>query len=349
MRKHSKKIAFIPLGGEDISIGSYRIWVKDYCQYMKNIGINAKIAPMINDQVIQENDIIVLGKGPPALSARVVEYVSRKYPSKIVGAITPPGDLTTVPYDFVMVGSMEEADSLSFHKNVIVNAHIESLYYDSEPKIHEHKDILKICVHGWTAHLASFAPNLKWALEEYEKEQDFELVVISEKTDLSSWSKGRPNIKNIVSKKWDLNTIKSNIQECDIGIVPGVHDLTDKLEIVDPANGKFETDYIFRFKNKCNNGRALVYFQLGIPTVLDFSPSHLHILGDGDCGYLAHSKHGWLRALRLLKDFNNRNTVSRNALNKVNQEYNPSIWADRYYQALHKIHDDKQQEVNNER
>ena len=54
--------------------------------------------------------------------------------------------------------------------------------------------------------------------------------------------------KNIVSKKWDLNTIKSNIQECDIGIVPGVHDLTDKLEIVDPTNGKFETDYIFRFK-----------------------------------------------------------------------------------------------------
>lgn len=347
MRKYSKKIVFVPLEGENISVGTYRIWIKDYCNYMQNIGIDAKITNVLNEKTISDNDIIILGKGALQTSARIVDYVSKKHPSKIIGAITPPGN-ANIPYDFAMAGSMEEADSLSFHKNVIVNAHIESLYYGSEPKTHFPKDTLKICVHGWTAHLASFGPNLKWALEQYEKEQDIELVVISEKSDLSFWKTGRPNIKKITAKKWELSTIKSNIQECDIGIVPGVHDLTDTLDVVDPANGKFETDYIFRFKNKCNNGRSLVYFQLGVPAVVDFSPSHLHILGDGDCGYLAHSKHGWLRALRALKDHNNRNFVSQNALKKVNQEYNPDVWADKYYQALDRIHENKQKEVNNE-
>ena len=72
-------------------------------------------------------------------------------------------------------------------------------------------------------------------------------------------------------------------------------------------NGKWKTDYLFRFKNKCNNGRSLVFFWLGVPVIADFSPSNGHILGAGDCGFMAHSKDGWLHALRKLKDSKIRN------------------------------------------
>jgi len=341
MKANKKKILFIPFR-RDLSIGSHRIWINDYCTYLNNLGIDSKITYELSDKEIEEYDIFILGKGAIEKSRNIIENINRKYPNKIVGAITPPRNLTDIPYDFVMAGSLEEADSLSFHNNVIVNAHIESLFYKSKPKIHEHKERLKICVHGWTAHLAAFSPNLTWALEEFEREQDIELVIISEKTSLADWKIGRPNIKNISVKQWDFNTIKPDIQDCDIGLVPGIHDLTHKMEIVNPEIGLFETDYIFRIKNKCNNGRSIAFFQLGIPVIVDFTPSHLHMLGDTECGYLAHSKHGWLRALRILKDSKMRSQISKNALEKVNLEYNPNIWARRYYESLCKIYDRKQ-------
>jgi hypothetical protein len=328
----------------NLSIGSYRIWVNDYCYYFNAIGIKSKIFSG-NPEEIKNADVIILSKGSKQNLINDFGYIRSNYPDKIIGTITPPRDLTDVEFDFVMAGSMEEADSLSFHKNVIVNAHIEQLFYGYSRKIHTKKDVLKIVYHGWTAHLASFSPNLKTALEEFEKECDIELVIISE-TENAVWRRNSlPNIKNISYRKWNIKTIRENIMEGDIGIIPGIHDLTHLVqngsEPTDPSSGLFHTDYVFRFKNKSNNGRSLAFFQLGIPVVGDFTPSHLHILGDGDCGFLAHSKDGWLRSFRILKDESKRNKISQRAYDKVNREYNPLLWAEKYYSQILEIYNNR--------
>jgi hypothetical protein len=331
----AKKVLFIA-SNHKITTGSFRIWVNDYNGYFKSLGIPSKITNKPRESEIKEHDIIILGKGR-FQNKRVFNDIKKSHPNKIIGAITPPPKLN-LPFDFAMAGSLEEADSLSFHKNVIINAHIESMYLDAKIKIHEKKELLKICFHGWTHHLASFGPNLKYALEEFEKEQNIELLIVSEK-ESPNWTTGRPNIKNIKTKLWNFDSIKSDIQSCDIGIIPGIHDATEKLDSIDEKNGKFKTDYLFRFKNKCNNGRCLVFFQLGVPVIADFSPSHGHLLGTGDCGFMAHSKSGWLHSLRKLKNHKTREQISINAYNKVKLEYDPIIWAQKYYDSLCEIHE----------
>ena len=328
---------------KSLNIGTYRIWIKDYCRYLKEAGIEAsvKLLEDLTEDVVQEYDVFILGKIPHQLYQEITNFIWAISSQKVIGAITPPSNFNDVLFDFAMTGSPEEADSLSFHKNTIINAHIESLYWGSTPKTHSSKEVLKICVHGWTAHLASFSPNLKAALEEFEKEQEIELVIISESTN-PDWKIGRPVIKKISFLQWDLSTIKKNIQECDIGLVPGIHDLTHTLDKIDNRNGMFETDYIFRFKNKCNNGRSLVFFYLGIPVVADFSPSNSHILGGGDCGFIAHSKDGWLSSLRKLKNEKTRQLVASKALERANTEYNPHEWAKKYYDSMYSIFKDKQ-------
>lgn len=341
MSNKDLKILFLS-ASNNRNTGSYRIWIEDYCAYLRNVGVDARIGFLgsLSWDDMEQFDVFVLGKLDQAVYEPLFRQIREHYPTRVIGAITPPSNLTTVPFDFVMTGSMEEADSLAFHKNVIVNAHIESLYYGSVPKEHSHRDTLKICVHGWSAHLASLEPHLARALEEFEQEQDLELVVICE-SDNFEWTTGRPNIKNITMKKWDIETVKKNIQECDIGLVPGLHDLTPLRIDSDPKNGLFETDYVMRFKNKTNNGRALVFFYLGIPVIADFSPSHLHILGGADSGFIAHTKEGWLRALRILKNDNMRTAVSRNAHKRACDDYNPQHWARRYYDSIKAIYHQK--------
>jgi len=307
------------------------------------MGIDSTISYNLTDDEIESYDVIILGKCLFDHHKSIVDYVNLKYPNKLVGTITPSSSVRDIPFDFVMAGSLEEADSLSFHRNVILNAHIESIFLDSETKVHQNSDTLKLCVHGWSAHLASFAPNLQWALEEFEKEQDYELVIISETSNLSGWDIGKPNIKKICAKKWGIDTIRSDIQSCDIGIVPGIYDLTSTAfsDVVNNKNGFFDTDYVFRFKNKCNNGRSLAFFQLGVPVVADFSPSHFHMMGDGECGFVAHTKDGWLNSFRKLKGCSSRQIISDNARSKVELEYDPLYWADRYYQELYSLWRDK--------
>ncbi len=335
--KNSLKIIFVTLNN-NISSGSYRIWVNDYCKYFNDIGVDSKIVTVKNvtEDMLKESDVVIIGKCLHGPAQSLFNQIKKANPSIIIGTITPPRDLTSVNFDFVMVGSLEEADSLSFHDNVILNAHIESLYYNSDVKVHAETGVLKICYHGWTPHLFSFVGGLKPALEDLSKIIKIELHIISEKTENEiNWTTdlGKPNIP-IVYKKWNINTISDDIKLCDIGICPGVYDLTQQLSNVNQQQGKFSTDYIVRYKNKTNNGRALAFMCLGVPVVADFSPSNFHLFGDEKNGYVAHSKNGWLKSFMRLSDFNNRNTIAKNAKLFLNKNYDPHDWAMRYYNSI---------------
>ena len=354
---NSLKIVFLTLL-DSVASGSHRIWVNDYCKYFNEIGVDSTVVTIGKDGTelpVDDLDILILGKCLRTRLKEIFNIFKKAKPSLLIGTITPPRDLTSVNFDFVMVGSLEEADSLSFYDNVILNAHIESLYLDSDIKSHNEVDTLKICYHGWTPHLFSFGGGLKSALEDFSKSRNIELNIISEKSEEEiGWSAelGKPDIP-IVYKKWNINTVKEDIQSCDIGLCPGVHNLSSALKNSNNDNqyakfGVWETDFIMRYKNKTNNGRALAFMALGIPVIADFGPSNFHLFGDEKNGYVAHSKMGWLRSLKRLSDFNNRNRIAKNAKMFLDNNYNPHDWALRYYNSILEVYQNTQTDSKNE-
>ena len=140
----------------------------------------------------------------------------------------------------------------------------------------------------------------------------------------------------------------SDVLSCDVGIVPNVTDLTPRIPQLNQQTsvneGLYSTDYNFRMKNKSNAGRAFVFHQLGLPVVADLTPSHVHIMGNPDCGYLVNDWEGWYKAFVNLLDFNTRNTISQNAHRVFNREYNEKIWAQSLIRKLKSIKNEKVQE-----
>jgi hypothetical protein len=300
------------------SRGSYRIWINDLNQYLTRINVNSKIVS-ISDAPYY--DVVIFGKN----------YNYKRIDNKKIGLINPPG-YKRYDVDFIITGSLEEADSLSSNDNVFLFPLIEDLFHNKPNKHHTNKNKIKICYHGHQSHLASFEPYLKQALEEFSRETDIELLVIHGDPGFN-WTYGRPNIP-ISFKRWSYDTILSDIQSCDIGICPNASVAKEPPHKITTEHGLFNTDYLLRFKNKSNAGRAFVFHQLGIPTIADLTPSHFHVLGNPDCGYIAMSKNGWLSGLRELSSARHRNFIAGNARKEFDRLYDPLEWSRRLYSKI---------------
>ncbi len=234
------------------------------------------------------------------------------------------------------MGSIEEKDLLAINKNVFIFPLIENKYRNIIPKIHTDKDKIVIGVHGSYTHLSKFAPHLNKALEEFSKNVNIILKIISD-TMPKKWLNGRPKINNIETSDYNFKTFSSDILNCDIGLVPNVTDNTPFFKRTSKKKGIYNTDYFFRMKNKSNSGRMFVFIQHGIPVVADLTPSNLHILGNPENGFAVFNKDGWLKALKELSNTKRRNTISRNALNEFNRLYDPIKWAKNLINDIQKI------------
>ena len=316
----------------DISVGSYRIWVNDLSQYFNELGIPAKIYTDNSD--FQDCDTIIVGKS----DALITPTLRQSFPNKKIGVINLQADRLDLPIDFVIVGSVEEKASLSTYDNVFIYPLIERLYQNKQLKTHTNSDILKIGFHGNYPHLAKFEPHLSRALEEINKQHKIELVIVTSSENYD-WQYGRPNIENITMKTWDINTVGNDISEFDIGIVPNITDIPLDVDKHGTSvdHGLYNTDYIFRMKNKSNAGRAFVFHQLGIPVIADFTPSNFHIMGDPDCGYLVHDQDSWKRAVIELMDPSRRQSVAKKARKEFDRLYNPYKWAERLNKQIGEI------------
>ena len=318
---------------QDITVGSYRIWIHDLHKTLTELGIDAIIAdPSYDYRLIEKDDIIILSKGDADLCHRLRE----EYPKNLLGIINLGAENKSLPIDFVIVGSLEEADSLSQYKTIFYPL-IERIFENIPIKVHEpasNLKKLKLCYHGHLPHLAKFKPNIKTAIEELNKYCPVELKIISAVTDIK-WDGFKPEIENISYSLWDINTIAQEIQDCDIGIVPNITDYSEEVRHdTSDMMGLYETDYCFRFKNKSNAGRCFVFHQLGIPVIADLTPSNFHIMGDNKNGYLAMSKNGWLKAFHKLADPEHRNEIAKNAKSTFESLYNPKDWAKRMVNEL---------------
>ena len=327
------KIAFIDRF-KYIHLGSYRIHVLDLCNNFKMIGIDSEINP----KDLSSFDIIIFSKSEWK-NAKIIK-------NKILGCVTPSVDDDNFLkiFDFVIVGSSEEKDSfVRLHKKAFIYPQIENLFLNMKPKVHDKKDKLIIGYHGNKNHLNHFELGLCKALEKLNEEENIKLVYICGKTKKNSkdWVNGIPKIE-LEYKRWNIDTIKDDILEFDIGIVPNISQIENKNTLDEnQLLGKYSTDISIRFKNKSNIGRSLVLFQLGIPVVADITPSNMHILSNPDNGYAVLSEEGWYYALKELCCENRRNFIAKNAFEECHRLYNPIDWTNRLVKNLESLINEK--------
>lgn len=329
-----KKILFLS-SVRDLSVGSYRIWVYDLNKTFLECGYESKVSHSFNLKEIEESDIIICGKSDAAVSVEI----KNRFPSKKVGVINLSSDNRELPVDFIIVGSLEEMDSLSYYDNVFLYPLVERLFQREEDfKTHHSSEKLTIGFHGHYPHLSKFNPHLKEALEELDEKIDYKLKIITSNVHFD-WTVGKPQIKNLEIKMWSLDTIKGELMSCDVGIVPNVTPLNFvELALETSVDlGLYKTDHVVRMKNKSNAGRCFVFHQLGIPVVADFTPSNFHILGDPKCGFVAFNKESWVKSILKLSDNKKRQSVASAAKKEFDRLYDPHDWAKRLYHNISRI------------
>ena len=230
-----------------------------------------------------------------------------------------PLGLIDFPLDFVIVGSPEEKISLlEKYENVFIVNLYERMYEKSIGKEHQQKDAINIGYHGSYIHLSKLAQGFVQAFKKLS--QDFDLHF---------------------TKGWDFESVVEDIKEFDIGIVPNIIDQT----LISPEirkqnfinNGINTTDFVYRFKNKSNPGRPFVFYQLGIPVIADLTPSNMPMLFDEECGYIAHCPNSWYYTLKRLTNFEERNRVSKAALDRFRSLYDPHKDAEKLIENIKNI------------
>lgn len=325
---------------KDINRGSYRIWINDLNHYLK------KANPSIKTQIIDINNLINAQTAPNSIiiidKALIDSIIIRQYCEKYkkykkckIYVINPPAikkEIYKIADGFI-VGSIEEKDSLMKYKsNIIIFPLIEKIF-NNPRRLKEHQDKKTIIIgyHGNPNHLNHLNLGCSRAINrisEKFKDYNFRMIVIT--NNIKGWVIGKPtNNIPIDYKKYNLETIEDDLLKIDIGIMPNIssYKCKHKTNNYDNILGKYETDIEIRFKNKSNNGRALVFHQLKIPVIADYIPSNLHILGDPKNGYAVCSEEGWYHAFKELLDYKRREFISENAYNEVKAKYNPEIWA----------------------
>jgi len=327
----------------DIELGSTRIWVHNLQHWLAQLGYDVHL----NDwDHYSDYDIIIFGK---SMGAEEILRAKTENPQLLCGIINP-SDYTQAKKcvmdicDFFVVGSIEERDYYyRYNDNVILFPLIERIF--NKVKVHDDHEPILLGYHGNLHHLTQFHPHLKEALEKLDEEFPIRLLVVSNEEGARSWRIGRPDV-DIEIVQWGLDVVQEQLLRCDIGLVPGLTPIsqTEKNAVFKFLKQSqsdiisYHYDYLLRFKNNSNAGRAFVFFQLGIPVVSDFIPSCFHILATPDCGFLAHNTDGYLHALRTLcRSAETREKIAQNALKTFQHYYNPLDWSMRVYNDLEKL------------
>ncbi len=164
------KIRFITKK-QDLNRGSYRIWIHNLSKTLNLLGADTDICNY-SEFTLNDNsniDCLIYDKGliPPSKSFTCAMRERKKI---IIGAINPPQN-KKYDVDFVIVGSKEEENSLSFYNTIIHVPLIETHIKNSKRK-HYQKQSLTLCYHGNEDHLNTFKSNgLMKALELFYEEK----------------------------------------------------------------------------------------------------------------------------------------------------------------------------------
>jgi hypothetical protein len=319
------KITFIS-SKPNLRRGSYPIWIHNAAKNLEDLGCDIEMNGVTDlPGVFASSDVILVDKEDL--------HCATEFPKNrncAVGAINPPHSWSGA-YDFAIVGSMEEQISLSSQfEQLYLSPLVEDHFWGKHRAPHHPSTNISIGYHGNSRHLASMESlGLTSAIEAFARQQDaigikVSLTIMSEKKE-PIWRVGKPRIP-IHFHEYDIDALPHVFSRVDIGIVPNAH--IHKPSAIHTRlsrrvmNFDFnQSDIIMRFKSKSNYGRALVFMQLGIPVIADFTPSHLSLIKDGINGYLAANHNSWLKALSRLSDPAQRNIIADTAKSAVKSEF----------------------------
>lgn len=334
------KILFV--GAEDQKWGSTRLHVHNLAYWLKQLGHEVTV----NGEVNLDYDWIIAGK---EIKAPVIKDLKQTNPRALIGKVNPSDanddELEAMRLsDFFVVGCIPERDYyLKHNANILIIPQIERIF--EQRKQHSHTDPVVIGYHGNLHHLEQFNTALSPALEKLAQEIPIKLVAIYDRASLGDWTVGRPQVE-VELVQWELDTLEVELLKCDIGIVPGLYPIAPfwhktvlkMLDMFTRTQDGLSTDYLTRYKNTTNSGRAFVFHQLGIPVVSDFLPTSFHILGSPQNGLMAHSTEGWYYALKsLAESVTLRQTMADNAYAEFQRLYDPLSWVEMEFSKLKAI------------
>ena len=193
---------------------------------------------------------------------------------------------------------------------------------------------IKLGYHGNLIHLNSFKDKLIFSLNNLKNHFDeIELILIYnvKKLGFFNYFDKLKNVK-VSHHQWNQRVYSEILIQADIGLVPGTLKINNskitKLmssSLLFKNNESFD-DYFLRSKVTSNIGRHLVFAQLNIPIVADFTPSSLQLIDHRLNGYVCSSKESFSKTIEeLALDFNLRKEISKNMFNKFNDTYNIKI------------------------
>ena len=331
------KINFLTLNKNE-NTASYRIWVKDLNDTLVELGYESKIKTRLNE-IDKDVQVLILCKSAYKYSKQYRDIVGK---SVKIGAINIDRSYFCKDLDFVIVGSPEEYSSISKYRNVFIHPLVERKFKNTTRKVHKNDDHrLKLCFHGNYPHLFKFHPFLKDAIEYYDKNiKKVNLKVITGNKDFD-WKVGRPDVE-IEMLNYDDN-ISSYIKSCDIGLVPNLTDgrlyRKDTETLTSVEFGLYDSDYLLRYKNKTNAGRAYVFYQHGIPVIHDLSPSSFELMKLTGYNVCAHDSESWLRELKYLSNIDTREAVSKSYYQAFKDHYDTHEIAKELIQKIRKINE----------
>tara|TARA_Y100000593_G_C4298846_1_gene332223 strand:+ start:1107 stop:2102 length:996 start_codon:yes stop_codon:yes gene_type:complete len=320
----------------DISVGSYRIWVHDLQRTLLELGHDVEEYTSFNN--FRKDSIIILSKADYHLSSHPTLQ------GRCVGGINVAKDHGGLPLDFIIVGSPEEKTSLmTVYDNVCVVNLYERMYENQPLKSHSEKDDLCIGYHGSYIHLVKLGQGFSQAFKKLSQEYKLHFFNITNNPKIAKDTllKHGFSREQITCKKWQFEDMLDDIKKFDIGVMPNLIDQSiinpEIAEQKSVQNGINTTDYVFRFKNKSNPGRAFVFYQLAIPVVADLTPSNMPMLYDETCGYVAQCERSWIHYIERLMSSDIRNQIAIQAYERFCSLYDPKKDANQLIEKIKEI------------
>ena len=175
-------------------------------------------------------------------------------------------------------------------------------------KIKHNRKKTVISYHGNREHLINMYPRITEAISKIASEYLIELVLIYDhkKKGKINIFKSKQNQFKILHKQYYNNCYNKYLRDTDIGIVPQLMP-SNKKKIKKNlsyyiSKELFKKKYYFsiNFKETTNLGRHLVFAQLKIPTISDYTLSSSNFINNGINGYLAHDTVDWYECLKHL-------------------------------------------------
>lgn len=233
-----------------------------------------------------------------------------RYPNTRLGHLEPRAAQGNAidRYDFIVVNSIEAVDYFAIPDQPVFIYPTFPIVdtADEIPDVDPVTSALRIGYHGNKIHLSAMSPRITDALNRLGKKVEIEFWAMYNIRELGRWSERGLKEVRVNHIQYEPENYLKYISMVDIGIIPQLIPVRESRFIkwlIGSPLGRFNErhdNFIMRFKETTNNGRAYVFAQYGIPVVADMTPSSCALFGESEYGYVAYSSNQWLNALELL-------------------------------------------------